>query len=168
MLAACAGTREGPLSDQAGGSVHRELIPHSRDNTKRIELFWSRPAGDGRYPAVLLIHGHQERLRNGGEAFVNTGRLGVMATRGYVAAALSQPGYGKSDGPPDYCGPFTQDAVVAAVEFLRRQPFIDPKRIALYGYRRGAIGSSMVATKDTQLAAGGLGGGRAGFFKLVP
>jgi dipeptidyl aminopeptidase/acylaminoacyl peptidase len=168
MLVACAGAREGSLSDQAGGIVHRELIPHSRDATKRIELFWVRPTGDGRYSAVLLIHGHQERLRNGGEAFVNTGRLGVMTTRGYVAAALSQPGYGKSDGPPDYCGPFTQDAVVAAVEFLRRQPFIDPKRIALYGYSRGAIVASMVATKDPQLAAVVLGAGAYDFFSWYP
>jgi dipeptidyl aminopeptidase/acylaminoacyl peptidase len=168
VLVACAGAREGPLIDQAGGIVHRELIPHSRDATKRIELFWIRPAGDGQYPAVLLIHGHQERLRNGGEAFVSTGRLGVMAARGYVAAALSQPGYGKSDGPPDYCGPFTQDAGVAAVEFLRRQPFIDPKRIALYGYSRGAIVASMVATKDPQLAAVVLGAGAYDFFSWYP
>ena len=31
--------------------------------------------------------------------------LGLMVQRGYVAAALSQPGYGNSGGPPDFCGP---------------------------------------------------------------
>ena len=87
-----------------------------------------------------------------------------MATRGYVAAAVSQPGYGKSDGPPDYCGPFTQDAVQAAVEFLRRQTFIDPTRIALYGYSRGAIVASMVATK---VAAVVLGAGAYDFFSWL-
>jgi len=105
-----------------------------------------------------------KRVCDGGEAFVKTGRLGVMATRGYVAAAVSQPGYGKSDGPPDYCGPFTQDAVQAAVEFLRRQTFIDPTRIALYGYSRGAIVASMVATK---VAAVVLGAGAYDFFSWL-
>lgn len=167
MLVACAAANESPLIDRAGLVVRRELIAHSQDAGKRIELFWTRPVGDGRYPAVLLIHGHQE-LRNGGEVFVKTGRLGVMAARGYVAAALSQPGYGKSDGPQDYCGPFTQDAVGAAVEFLRRQPFVDPKRIALYGYSRGAIVASMVATKDPQLAAVVPGAGAYDFFSWYP
>ncbi len=100
--------------------------------------------------------------------FVNDGRLGVMATRGYVAAALSQPGYGNSDGPQDYCGPFTQDAALVAVDFLRRQPFVDPKRVALYGYSRGAIVASMVATKDPLLAAVVLGAGAYDFFSWYP
>jgi pimeloyl-ACP methyl ester carboxylesterase len=160
ILVACAATREQPLIDRAEWVVHRDLFPHSQDAKKRVELFWTRPAGDGPYPVLLLIHGHQERLRNGGEAFVRTGRLGVIATRGYVAAALSQPGYGDSDGPPDYCGPFTQDATMVAVDFLRRQPFVDSKRMALYGYSRGAIVASMVATRDPQLAAVVLGAER--------
>jgi dipeptidyl aminopeptidase/acylaminoacyl peptidase len=168
MLVACTGAREGPLIDQAGGIIHRELIPHSQDARKRIELFWTRPAGDGPYPVLLLIHGHQEYLRNGGEAFVRTGRLGIIASRGYVAAALSQPGYGDSDGPPDYCGPFTQDATMVAVDFLRRQPFVDSKRVALYGYSRGAIVASMVATRDPRLAAVVLGAGAYDFFSWYP
>jgi len=117
---------------------------------------------------LLLIHGHQEHLRNGGEAFVRTGRLEVIATLGYVAAALSQPGYGDSDGPPDYCGPFTQDATMVAVDFLRRQPFVDSKRVALYGYSRGAIVASMVATRDSRLAAVVLGAGAYDFFSWYP
>lgn len=167
-LVACAAAREQPLIDRAGWVVHRDLLPHRQDAKKRVELFWTRPAGDGPYPVLLLIHGHQDHLRNGGEAFVRTGRLGVIATRGYVAAALSQPGYGKSDGPQDYCGPFTQDAAIVAVDFLRRQPFVDPKRVALYGYSRGAIVASMVATKDPRLAAVVLGAGAYDFFSWYP
>jgi hypothetical protein len=116
-LVACAAAREQQLIDRAGWVVHRDLLPHSQDARKRVELFWTRPAGDGPYPVLLLVHGHQEQLRNGGEAFVRTGRLGVIAARSYVAAALSQPGYGDSDGPPDYCGPFTQDATMVAIDF---------------------------------------------------
>jgi dipeptidyl aminopeptidase/acylaminoacyl peptidase len=167
-LVACAAAREQQLIDRAGWVVHRDLLPHSQDARKRVELFWTRPAGDGPYPVLLLVHGHQEQLRNGGEAFVRTGRLGVIAARGYVAAALSQPGYGDSDGPPDYCGPFTQDATMVAIDFLRRQPFVDSKRVALYGYSRGAIVASMVATRDPRLAAVVLGAGAYDFFSWYP
>jgi dipeptidyl aminopeptidase/acylaminoacyl peptidase len=86
-----------------------------------------------------------------------------MASRGYVAAALSQPGYGHSDGPSDFCGPFTQDAVVVAIDFLRNQSFVDPNKVVLYGYSRGAIVASMVATKDPKLAAVVLGAGAYNF-----
>jgi dipeptidyl aminopeptidase/acylaminoacyl peptidase len=114
------------------------------------------------------LNGHQEQMRNGGEAFVRTGRLGIMTSQGYVAAAVSQPGYGHSDGPPDFCGPFSQEAVVVAIDFLRKQPFVDPKKVVLYGYSRGAIVASMVATTDPKLAAVVLGAGAYNFFRWYP
>ncbi|PYM95986.1 MAG: hypothetical protein DME04_03165 [Candidatus Rokuibacteriota bacterium] len=168
LLAGCAAAKDRLLIDRAGRVIYRESLPHSRDGRKNVEVFWTRPAGDGPYPALLLIHGHQEQLRNGGEAYVATGRLGVIAARGFVAAALSQPGYGNSDGPQDYCGPFTQEAALVALDFLRKQSFVDPKKVALYGYSRGAIVASMVATQDPQLAAVVLGAGAYDFFSWYP
>ena len=168
LLVGCAAIEEGQLIDRGGWLVRREFLPHSKDGNKKIELFWTKPAGDGPYPAVLLIHGHQEQVRNGGEAFVRTGRLGILARQGYVAASLSQPGYGNSDGPPDYCGPFTQDAGLVALNFLRKQPFVNPNKVALYGYSRGAIVASMVATRDPKLAVVVLGAGAYDFFSWYP
>ena len=164
----CAAIEEGQLIDRAGWVVSRKFLPHSREGKRKVELFWTKPAGDGPYPAVLLIHGHQEQIKNGGEAFVRTGRLGIIARRGYVTAAVSQPGYGNSDGPPDYCGPFTQDSVLVALDFLRKQPFVNPNKVALYGYSRGAIVASMVATRDPKLAAVVLGAGAYDFFTWYP
>lgn len=168
LLVECAVAEEWPLIDRAGWVIRRELLPHSQDSNKKGELFWTQPVGDGPYPAVLFIHGHQEQVRNGGEAFVKAGRLGIMAGQGYGAASLSQPGYGHSDGPPDYCGPFTQDAVLVALDFLRKQPFVNPNKVALYGYSRGAIVASMVATRDPKLAAVVLGAGAYEFASLYP
>ena len=119
LLVGCAAVPEGPLVDRSGWVIRREMLSHGKDSNKKIELFWTKPTGDGPYPAILYIHGHQEQLRDGGETYVKTGRLGVMAGRGYVVASLSQPGYGNSDGPADYCGPFTQDAALVAIEMGR-------------------------------------------------
>jgi dipeptidyl aminopeptidase/acylaminoacyl peptidase len=167
LLVGCASAAEGPLVDRRGVVVQRVFLPHSNASDKKVELLWTHPAGDGPWPAVLFIHGHQE-VRDGAEAYVKTGQLGAMAHRGYVAAAISQPGYGHSDGPADFCGPFTQDAVLTAIAFLRKQAFVNPKKTALYGYSRGAIVASMVATQDQTLAAVILGGGAYDFFKWYP
>jgi dipeptidyl aminopeptidase/acylaminoacyl peptidase len=168
LLIECAVADEGPLIDRAGWVIRRALLPHSQDSNKKVELFWTQPVGEGPYPTVLFIHGHQEQPRNGGEAFVTAGRLGIMASQGYGAASLSQPGYGHSDGPPDYCGPFTQEAIVVALAFLRKQPFVNPTKVALYGASRGAIVASMVATRDPQLAAVVLAAGAYDMASLYP
>jgi dienelactone hydrolase len=88
--------------------MQRAFLLHPQHPSKQLEVFWTTAVGQGPWPAVLFIHGHQEQYKNGGAAYIKTGRLGSLASRGYVAAAVSQPGYGHSDGPPDFCGPFTQ------------------------------------------------------------
>jgi dipeptidyl aminopeptidase/acylaminoacyl peptidase len=168
MLVSCAVVQPEALTDSGGWVMQRAFLPHHQNSSKKIEVFWTKPEAPGPWPAILFIHGHQEQLRNGGEAFVRTGRLGIMASRGYVAAALSQPGYGNSDGPPDFCGPFTQEAVLVAIDFLRNQPFVNPHKVVLYGYSRGAIVASMVATKDPKLTAVVLGAGAYNFFSWYP
>jgi dipeptidyl aminopeptidase/acylaminoacyl peptidase len=168
MCVGCAAVEPGAMIDRGGWVIQREFLPHRQHPSKTIEVFWTKPAEQGTWPAILFIHGHQEQLRNGGEAFVKTGRLGIMASRGYVAAAVSQPGYGHSDGPPDFCGPYAQEAVLVALDFLRLQPFVNPHKVALYGYSRGAIVASMVATQDPKLGAVILGAGAYNFFNWYP
>lgn len=85
--------------------------------------------------------------------WVTSTKFDRMVNDGYVVAAISQPGYGESDGPPDYCGPFTQEAVVAVLRELRGRPFVDPKRVALEGGSRGAVVAGIVAARDPSLAA---------------
>jgi dipeptidyl aminopeptidase/acylaminoacyl peptidase len=168
LLVGCAAAPPGPLTDREGSVMQRTFLPHPQHPDKRIELFWTTPVGAGPWPAVLFIHGHQERFRDGGAAYVKNGRLGRLASRGYVAAAVSQPGYGHSDGPADFCGPSTQAAVREALAFLRAQPFVPPHKVALYGYSRGAIVAAMVATQDPQLAAVVLGAGAYDLFRWYP
>jgi dipeptidyl aminopeptidase/acylaminoacyl peptidase len=139
--------------------VRNEFIPHPDDPTKRLEIVWTKPAGDGPWPVIVLIHGHQEPERPGAAVYARGAQLDRHSARGFVAAAVSQPGYGKSDGPPDFCGPRSQRAVTALVEYLGKQPFVDANRIGLYGYSRGAVVASMAATRMPKLAALVLGAG---------
>jgi dipeptidyl aminopeptidase/acylaminoacyl peptidase len=168
LLVGCAAVQPGTLTHRDGWVMHRAFLPHPQHPSKQIEIFWTTPVGAGPWTAMLFIHGHQEQFRDGGEAYVKNGCLGRMASRGYVAAAVSQPGHGHSDGPPDFCGPFTQAAVREALAFLRTQPFVQPQKVALYGYSRGAIVAGMVATQDPQLAAVVLGAGAYALFRWYP
>ena len=130
-----------------------------RGDGARVELFQSRPTVT-KNGAILFVHGNQGGLLLGGKEAVDDGSLVRYSSRlGITAAAVSQPGFGASDGPADFCGPTTQQAIVAALEFLKQQPSVDPERIVLYGNSRGAVASAMVATKVQGLRALILTGG---------
>jgi dipeptidyl aminopeptidase/acylaminoacyl peptidase len=127
-----------------------------------VELFIAEPAGRGPFPVILFVHGHQAHERPGARVFtrvdrrprlatVDEGRLEKMRARGWLAAAVSLPGYGGTSGPPDFCGPRSQAAVRAALDHLLARKDADPKRVVVYGVSRGAATASMEATSDPRI-----------------
>ena len=127
--------------------LNPSFIAHPNDASKKIEYYIKEPIGGGTHPAIIFIHGHQTGLKPGGRDFVNWGVLDEFCNRGFVAIAVSQPGYGASDGPPDYCGSFTQNAVIAVIDKLVYAGVIKPNQIILQGISRGAIVAGLVAAK---------------------
>jgi dipeptidyl aminopeptidase/acylaminoacyl peptidase len=131
-------------------AVARHLIDGGGAPT--VELYQVGSHGEARRGAILFVHGNQGGRRIGARETVEYGLLPRLATSlNVTAAAVSQPGFGGSEGPADFCGPKTQDAIMSALAFLRDQPLIDPDRIVLYGHSRGAIASAMVAIRDVGL-----------------
>ncbi len=139
--------------------IRHVVIPHPSDQTRRIEYLWTAPGGDGPWPAILYLHGHQVGDRPGARRYLNPPLLEETARKGFVAVAVSQPGYGSSDGPPDFCGPYSQEAVRAVLAEMRKNPLVRADRIVLFGYSRGAIVGAMVATREPTLAGVILGAG---------
>lgn len=139
-----------------------EVTEHTihRGNGARVQLFQARASDRRRSGAILFVHGNQGGLLLGGKEAVDDGSLVRFSSRlGVTAAAVSQPGFGASDGPADFCGPSTQQTIIAALDFLKQQPLVDPERIVLYGNSRGAVASAMAATKVPDLKAIILTGG---------
>lgn len=125
-----------------------------RGDGAKVELFQAQPTGGAPAGAILFVHGNQGGRLVGAKEAVDGGGLMRFSSRlNVTAAAVSQPGFGASDGPADFCGPDTQRAIMAALSFLREQPAVDPSRIVLYGNSRGAVASAMVAAQVPDLRA---------------
>jgi len=127
-------------------------IPHPDDASKQVEYFVEEPAGKGPWPTIVLLHGHQESPRSGGRDFADWGVLRPLAQRGYLAVAISQPGYGNSTGPADFCGPLTQHAVAAVIAKLRADGLALPDKLVIEGISRGALTAALVAAHDPSVS----------------
>ncbi len=92
----------------------------------------------GKRPGVLVVHewwGQNTYVRN---------RARMLAQLGYTALALDMYGEGRIAQHPDDAGKFSSEVMknfpvarerfLAALEFLKKQPTVDPDRIAAIGY----------------------------------
>jgi dipeptidyl aminopeptidase/acylaminoacyl peptidase len=127
-------------------------VQHPDDPSKQVEYFLERPSGEAPWPTVVLLHGHQEGAKAGGEDFVEWGVLEQLAGRSYLAVAISQPGYGKSTGPADFSGVFTQHAVSSVIAKLRAEGLASPNRLLIEGISRGALTAGLVAAEDPSVS----------------
>jgi uncharacterized protein len=107
-------------------------------------------------PAAVLITGLSPAERNGGTPpWMPLHDLADALTRAGIAVLrVDDRGIGKSTG--DHAPSTTYDEaddVQTEVAWLRTQPGIDPRRIALVGYSEGGLIDLIVAAKDLSIAA---------------
>jgi dipeptidyl aminopeptidase/acylaminoacyl peptidase len=133
--------------------IEAHYIPNLADFTERVEFFVSVPATEGPWPAVVYVHGHQHPARPGGGAIEQGRLLERLAGAGVLGISLSQPGYGGSDGPPDYCGPRTQKAIGSVLRHLVARRRARPGRVAIIAGSRGAIAAAVSAADAPELGA---------------
>jgi dipeptidyl aminopeptidase/acylaminoacyl peptidase len=137
-----------------GGTEAAALyVAHPDDASKQVEYFLEEPAGKNPpWPTVVLLHGRQQWLKPGGEVFIERGVLGQFAKRGYLAVAISQPGYGNSEGAPDFGGAFTQHAVAGVIAKLRAEGRASAQRLVIEGFSLGAVTAGLVAAQDPSIS----------------
>ncbi len=138
-----------------------------------------RPAGAGRFPAVVLSHGAwgpAERRRE--KPRLDYAPLSTwLAEHGFAVLVPMRRGYGASEGEvaessggctdPDYekAGLASAQDVLAALRWLQAQSFADARRSLLVGYSAGGWGSLAAASLRPEglIAVVNLAGGRGGF-----
>jgi dipeptidyl aminopeptidase/acylaminoacyl peptidase len=126
-----------------------------------VEAIAFRPTAEAKYPAMLLIPGYQRTARD----YLPMGVR--FAKEGFAAVAITQRGFGRSTGAADYVGPKTLAALEAGFHRLRAEPFVDPARMGIFGYSRGAMAASLLAVRMTpeDLRAAAFGAGVYDFKK---
>src|SRR4030095_759365 len=64
---------------------------------KKLEAFTIRPLADGKYPGLVLLAG-----REGAKTFFSFAIM--LAQQGFASLAITEPGFGKSEGAADFMG----------------------------------------------------------------
>jgi dienelactone hydrolase len=114
------------------------------------------PPDKNAVPAAVLITGLSPAERNGGQPpWMPLRDLSDILTRAGIAVLrVDDRGVGKSTGDHAPSTTFDEaDDVQTEVAWLRTQPRIDPKRVALVGYSEGGLIAPMVAARDRSIAA---------------
>ncbi|HEX6186499.1 MAG TPA: prolyl oligopeptidase family serine peptidase [Pyrinomonadaceae bacterium] len=106
----------------------------------RVEALIIRPLAEGKYPGIVLLAG-----REGAATMITFAT--IVAQRGFACVAISELGFGKSEGKPDFMGPPSIDAYAVGFKRFRSEPFVDRTRIAVYGYSRGGMAASLLTLK---------------------
>ena len=122
-----------------------------RSGALRIVAHSYRPAGAGPFPLVIYNHGARTGRERTEQAFPEIARL--LTDAGYAVLVPERRGFGKSEGLTlaedvggGYRGPklvqriqAEADDVLAAVEYVKNDPSVDTRRIAIMGYSLGGM-----------------------------
>jgi alpha-beta hydrolase superfamily lysophospholipase len=100
-----------------------------------------------RYPAVVLVHDHGQSPQQ------MLPLVGPLHDDGMVVLAVSLRGEMTGNRCAQTFGLHEASDVRAAVELLRRRPFVDGKRIAVVGVGTGANAALLAAQQDPGIAA---------------
>jgi dienelactone hydrolase len=129
------------LAAPASAAVRTRTVDYEAKGTKLQGFVAHGDAAKGKRPGVLVVHewwGLNEHARN---------QARRLAEAGYVAFALDMYGKGKVATHPEDAKAFSAEATKdpatvkarfeAALAELKRQPQVDPEKIAVFGYCMG-------------------------------
>ena len=184
LLCAVLGVLVLAPAHNASPYVREDIRIPVADGHYSLALTILRPRGDGPFGAVVLNHGVGEGAR---ERFLESPTLFIQAAsafvaRGYAVIMPLRRGFGETGGA------FAEDAgecssphygrgeraaandVLAAYEFARKLPYVDPDRMILAGQSAGGVASLYAAAQQPEglIAVLAFAAGRGGNPALHP
>ena len=145
--------------DPATQGVYYEAVTFLGSDQMRLEG-WLVPVLDAKlvleerekvlrkkHPAIVLVHDFGQRR---GQMLPLIKPLHDM---GYIVLAINLRGGGAHPARGETFGLRESSDVRAAVEMLRRRPFVDPLRVAVVGCGTGANAALLAAAADAQICA---------------
>ncbi|MCU6434832.1 alpha/beta fold hydrolase [Undibacterium sp. Jales W-56] len=144
---------------------------------KEMVVTQFKPAGEGRFPIAVILHGRSYRDRSKPERFRLLEASRYFLRRGFAVWVPTRLGYGDSgiEPDPEYTGscsgknysPGYEAAAVSTldvIEYAKKQNYVDPQRIVVVGQSYGGTTAISLAAKNipgviaTVNFAGGGGG----------
>lgn len=109
-----------------------------------IQVFSEKPSGEGPFPVLFILHGDQKDPSLGAKQMVDFGYLDLFQQEGIFPVAISMPGYGGSKGENDLAGEVSQKAIAHIIDYIAHLPFVNPRKMGVYGISKGAILASLL------------------------
>jgi len=131
------------IGDTSASVTTRFVFPTSGS---KAEAYLTRPAGPGPFPLMILLHGHTFGSLGAAESVVPEAEA-FARDLCYAGLAVSLPGYGATEVPVGLDPKITLDVVLDGLSLVKKLPWIDSKRLYLYGYSRGAFFAAMLANR---------------------
>jgi dipeptidyl aminopeptidase/acylaminoacyl peptidase len=94
---------------------------------------------------MILLHGHTFGSLGAGTVVPEAEAFARVLC--YAGLAVSLPGYGETEVPLALDPKITLDVVLDAVSLVKKLPWVDSKRVYLYGFSRGAFFTSLLANQ---------------------
>jgi dienelactone hydrolase len=157
------------VASEAGVHTVTIPVPEASGEVAQMVTTWFLPPGKGPFPVVLFSHGRagseadRDRLSQG----IGRTQLAYWLSKGVAVVSPVRPGYGHSTGSdvelsgvhfdaagrctsqPDYRR--TADAavlsIVAALQWIRAQPWADPDDVLLVGQSVGGLATVAAAAQ---------------------
>jgi len=139
--------------------MQRWLVPTPLPDIKSHALLF-RPAGEGPFQLAVIAHATTQNVLRRAQMTQPEYRAlaGFLVARGFAVLVPERPGHGLTGGKyledqggcdeADYArsGRATAEEIVAAVDFMRRQPFIKPDGVVIVGHSAGGWGALPLAS----------------------
>jgi hypothetical protein len=153
---AAAVTASAPTPPVPEGANYRELDVRVGDGDTALPATLTLPAGDGPFPAVVLVHGSGAHDR---DQTIGPNKPFLDLARGLAERGIAVLRYEKRSKarPQDYAAGVTidretTDDALLAVAALRAQPGIDQKRVFVLGHSLGGMMAPRIGARDPQIA----------------
>ncbi len=150
-----------PHEDYAVEKVLLETMPHYYLGGNLY-----RPLKPGKYPAILIPHGHWEYGRLENQPLNSTPREGAnLARQGYVALAIDMAGYNDTLQTPHEFGGAREELwsftplglqlwnAIRALDYLLSRDDVDSARVGVTGASGGATQTLMLTAVDDRITA---------------
>ena len=139
------------LGGITAGTTTRFVFTTSGSNA---EAYLTRPTGPGPFPLKILLHGHTFGPMGGAASIVPEAEA-FARDLCYAGLAVSLPGYGTTEEPPGADPKITLNVtlnvILDGVSLVKKLPWIDAKRLYLYGYSRGAFFAALLVNRIEEL-----------------